>query len=270
LISALRAVGCLGLADWLYALWTAQQAAAINAAQVRAHPEITFPPAPLVFEVQGYARYDWWLESGAKHADALAAVMRVHAQHGVGRVLEWGCGPGRILRPIAAALGPAVMLDGCDPNPACIAAARAYAPAASLALSAPAPPAPYPENTFDAVYGVSILTHLDAPYALAWIMDLRRILKPGGLAILTTHGARHARSLPPEKAAQFAAGLHVALTGARQGSRTFAAYTPVAAMNAFAAKADLIIRAHHEEGPAAIIAQDVWVLQRPHSHASAT
>lgn len=248
----------------------ARQAAPINAAIAAAHPDTAFPPAPLVFETQGYARYDWWLESGGAHADALAALIGADQSDAVGAVLEWGCGAGRILRPLAAALGPHVTLHACDPNPACVAAARAYAPMADIRESAAAPPAPFPDARFAAIYGVSILTHLDAAYAGAWIKDIARLLKPNGRAIVTTHGARHTASLPPDAAARFAAGAHVVLTGARPGSRTFAAYTPAPAMIGFAESAGLMVEAHHEDGPAAVIGQDVWVLRRPGSAARLT
>jgi SAM-dependent methyltransferase len=253
----------LGLADKLVGQYAALKAGADNARTRAAHPHIAFPPPSLVYEVQSYARLDQFLATGAAHADVIAALIAQHA--GLDgedrRILEWGCGPGRILRPLGERAG--ARLHGCDPNPACVAAATAFAPAATIARSAFAPPAPYPSAHFDVVYGVSILTHMNAAAAAAWIVDIARLLKSGGVTILTTHGARHAGRLGGKDRTAFAAGAHVALGGAMQGSRAFSSYTPAAAMTAFAAAAGLDVRAHHERGPADVIGQDVWVMAKP-------
>jgi 2-polyprenyl-3-methyl-5-hydroxy-6-metoxy-1,4-benzoquinol methylase len=265
-IAALRRLGLLGLADAALSQRAAHEARAINASVRAAHTHITFPPAALVFEVQGYARLDWFMESGARQADALAALIGAHAPATTGpiEILEWGCGPGRLLRPLQARLGRRVRLSGCDPLAACVAGARRYVAGVEITQSRRAPPAPYPAAQFDGVYGVSILTHLPTGAAAAWMKDIARLLRPGGLAILTTHGPRHASRLDAKAAARFAAGAHVALTGAAQGSRTFASYTPPAAMAAFAAGAGLTILAHLTEGPQAdAIGQDIWLLRKP-------
>jgi SAM-dependent methyltransferase len=41
------------------------------------------------------------------------------------------------------------------------------------------------------VYAVSVFSHLDRGVAAMWLAELRRVLAPGGLALLSVHG-RHA------------------------------------------------------------------------------
>lgn len=41
---------------------------------------------------------------------------------------------------------------------------------------------------FDAIYCVSLFTHLDEPAQDKWLAELARILKPGGIFVTTTHG----------------------------------------------------------------------------------
>ena len=42
------------------------------------------------------------------------------------------------------------------------------------------------DNYFDVVSAFSVFTHIDT-FETAWIAELRRILKPGGIAYLTVH-----------------------------------------------------------------------------------
>jgi SAM-dependent methyltransferase len=47
------------------------------------------------------------------------------------------------------------------------------------------PPMPYPDGHFDVVYGSSVFTHLSEKDHVSWLMEIARVLKPGGFAFLT-------------------------------------------------------------------------------------
>ena len=49
-------------------------------------------------------------------------------------------------------------------------------------------PLAYADDTFDLVYALSVFTHLTEDLCEAWMDELYRIVKPGGAAIVTTHG----------------------------------------------------------------------------------
>jgi SAM-dependent methyltransferase len=101
--------------------------------------------------------------------------------------LDFGCSSARVLRVMAAAY-PEITWRGCDPNAPAIAWAGENLPAIDFFQSADAPPLPLAEDSLDLVFAISIWTHLSPKLALLWFEEIRRVLRPGGHFVLTTHG----------------------------------------------------------------------------------
>ncbi len=125
--------------------------------------------------------------------DALRAVLA--ALHVTGRpeprrLLDFGCGYGRVLRSLRAAF-PAAELIACDPDPVALASC-------AEAFGARAVPGAPDVDDIEQVTGVdllwcgSVLTHLDAPHWGPLLRYFSRALAPGGVAVVTTHGRRMA------------------------------------------------------------------------------
>ena len=49
------------------------------------------------------------------------------------------------------------------------------------------PPLPLPDGAADIVYAYSVFTHLREPTAIRWLEEIARVLRPGGLALVTFH-----------------------------------------------------------------------------------
>jgi SAM-dependent methyltransferase len=64
----------------------------------------------------------------------------------------------------------------------------------------------YPDEIFDLVYAFSVFTHLRESLQFHWIKELARMLRPGGLLLLTVHGRSYMPSLDREEAARFESG----------------------------------------------------------------
>jgi SAM-dependent methyltransferase len=130
---------------------------------------------------------------GASTADRVRALAAAHGA-AIGRqtrVLDWGCGCGRTARfftDVAAYTGADVdgfNVDWC----------RAHLPGRWVTLPLH-PPTPLQDHAFDLVFGLSVMTHLDAPVRAAWLVELARVTAPGGLALLTVLGPTGAASEP--------------------------------------------------------------------------
>lgn len=121
------------------------------------------------------------------------------------RWLDFGCGAGRAARHLA--MQPAIQfLAGVDVDaPAIRWAARRLRN--EYAVIAPAPPTHYGEGSFDVIYAISVFTHFDEAQQHAWLREMRRLLRPGGLFIATTHGA-HLTSHRPDMTPAQIAELH--------------------------------------------------------------
>ena len=100
------------------------------------------------------------------------------------RVLDYGCGWGRItrffLKDVAAG-----NLWGIDCNEEVIDFCRQSNPWSRFELNDPMPPTDLPSDQFDLVFSYSVFTHLREDVHFAWLAELGRLVKPGGLLIFS-------------------------------------------------------------------------------------
>jgi len=111
------------------------------------------------------------------------------------RILDFGAGAGRALRHLAPEAAAGVELWGCDIDVPSIAWAQRHLPWFTFIQNGEAPPLAAPDEHFDLVYAMSVFTHLTDWWA-DWLIELHRVLKPGGLLISTFLGrSMHERLL---------------------------------------------------------------------------
>jgi SAM-dependent methyltransferase len=123
------------------------------------------------------------------YADMIAELLRgVGASlEAVERGLDFGCSSGRTVRALQAAY-PRVEWHGVDPNEAAIAWADAHLPGIDFRVSPQDPPLPYDDGALDLVVAISIWSHYGEAAAVRWLEEMRRVIRPGGHLIFSTHG----------------------------------------------------------------------------------
>ena len=189
------------------------------------HP---MPPPDLLVAVAGTPSREWFSVRGRQDAAFFAGLA---AQHGVpmtGRavVADFGCGCGRIARWLAPqVLGGGGRFLGFDLNPRLAAWCAANLPG-EYVRNRLRPPLDCAAAAVDVLYAYSVLTHLREATAVAWLAEIARVLRPGGLALLTFHDEAFADLFgPPGAAAALAKRPYVVLNDALEGSNYISAWT---------------------------------------------
>jgi SAM-dependent methyltransferase len=104
------------------------------------------------------------------------------------RVLDLGCGCGRVLRYLGWVRQEGVELWGSDVMENTVQWCREAYPFAQFVCHGPEERLPFREGSVDLVYAISVLSHLDAKKEDFWLGELERILTIGGLAFVSVHG----------------------------------------------------------------------------------
>ena len=103
------------------------------------------------------------------------------------RILDWGCGCGRVIGQLMRLLPPQ-KLYGCDIDTEAIEWDQANLWGPSFTRIEPYPPTPYPDGSFDIVYGISVMTHLVEETQHEWLKELQRITRPDAVMALSVIG----------------------------------------------------------------------------------
>jgi SAM-dependent methyltransferase len=147
------------------------------------------PPSTLWL---GYAKTAAeYLATGRRRVERLKAMLAASgfALGAGGRVLDFGCASAIMLRWFddVARDGEAwgVDIDGS----AILWCQQHLSPPFRFVTTTTFPHLPFDDGWFDLVYAASVFTHI-ADLADAWLLELRRILRPGGRLFVTVHDRR--------------------------------------------------------------------------------
>jgi hypothetical protein len=102
-------------------------------------------------------------------------------------LLDFGTGWARIARCFLRDFLAENMV-GADVSPDLIATCRATFPGPRFIICTPMPPLALEAESVDFIVGYSVFSHLSDAACRAWTAEFVRVLKPGGMAALTTRG----------------------------------------------------------------------------------
>ncbi|MFN3572925.1 MAG: class I SAM-dependent methyltransferase [Phenylobacterium sp.] len=186
------------------------------------------PPAELRVLVGGAADPKWFSHRGRADAERFMDLARRHGSPFESGLSVWdlGCGCGRIARWTApVVLNGGGAFRGTDINPRLVEWCAAHL-AGSYRRNPLKPPSDLAPESIEVIYAYSVLTHLREGVARAWLAEMARVLKPGGLAMVTFHDEDYARAWgPPEAQAQIALDGYFVLNDALEGSNYMSSWT---------------------------------------------
>lgn len=128
-----------------------------------------------------------YLESGRRDVQAIRGLIaaRTPGSPPPSRVLDWGCSTGRMIRHWDDVANTGGEVWGCD---ICATSVRWASEHLSRRLrffnSTTRPHLPLEDGCLDLVYGNSVFTHIRELWD-AWLLELRRVVRPGGLVHTT-------------------------------------------------------------------------------------
>ena len=151
--------------------------------------------------------------------EILDAVVRASRGRPLPDWLDFGCGCGRIARYLREE--PSIgSYAGVDVDAAQIAWAARHL-RGRFEVMRPDPPLRFEPSSFDVVLAVSIFTHFSNAEQFAWLSEIRRILKPGGLLVATTLAPDRALACPGLTPAEFDELDRSGFLAADHGAATF-------------------------------------------------
>jgi SAM-dependent methyltransferase len=153
------------------------------------------PPERLISRVHGTSDAGGFGQVGKTVAlDIYGAVAPRRPLDQPMRILDFGCGCGRVLRYVGIIAAKAAF-DASDIDKEAIAWCQDNFPGEAgrsrfaFTVNSDLPPLAFAEGSFDLVYAISVFTHLPEDMQLRWLVELKRVTRPGGLLVISTAGA---------------------------------------------------------------------------------
>ncbi len=224
-------------------------------------PEVPLPPDYLLYESY-QLHYEKYYSGGFESARWLTDHLFRHTSLENAKILDWGCGPGRIIRHLPQCTGEGCEFYATDYNPKSIDWCKKNLPGIHFNLNSADAELPWPDQFFDVIYGYSVLTHLSEEKHTQWYNELTRILKSGGILFLTTQGKYYREKLTEKERKAFNQGRLVVRGKVKEGHRTFSAFHPTAFMHALFRDAEILEHIEPEPLPGKAIPQDIWIIKK--------
>jgi SAM-dependent methyltransferase len=154
-------------------------------------PALPYPPLELANRVGSVADAPdplaYYDKLGRETRDGIVDRLPADWTFGGKRILDFGCGAGRTLRHFTDETSTAEFW-GCDIDEESIRwMERHLSPPFHVFVNGPEPPLDQPDSSFDLIWAVSVFTHLADSWS-RWLVELDRLLKPGGLLLVTFMG----------------------------------------------------------------------------------
>jgi len=259
--SALRSMGLLHISDRIFYLYQRSKHKKSNEAFETSHPDFKLPPDYMMFESYGLS-YEKYHRDGLVTAQWILDMVKPHINFENKKVLDWGCGPARVVRHIPNLLDATNQVFGTDYNPKTVQWCQQFIRHVNFSKNDLNPPTRYEPNTFDLIYGISIFTHLSEEKNITWFEELIRIANVGAVLLLTTQGDAYLEKMTEKAKDIYKKGEIVERGKVVEGHRVYSTFHPPVFMRALFEKHAEVLEHIPGKKKEWGIEQDTWVLSR--------
>jgi SAM-dependent methyltransferase len=156
------------------------------------------PPPALRSRVAGSDDAGWFVESGKRSVADIERMLKIIGTDFTDypNILDFGCGPGRILLALERIAADVVLL-GTDIDAEAVLWAQTHIAYARVMKNDHLPPLPIEDESIDLVFNHSVFTHIDEEYQDAWLGELLRVTRRAGVVLLSVNGEKAFYSMLP-------------------------------------------------------------------------
>ncbi|GAA0871190.1 hypothetical protein GCM10009117_03360 [Gangjinia marincola] len=224
------------------------------------NPHIPLPPDYLMYESFGMS-YRSYFMSGRENAKFLKHHFSKFIDLNNKNILDWGCGPARIIRHMPKIVNNGCSFYGTDYNEKSIAWNKKNIDDVEFNLNTLAAKLPYENGSMDIIYGLSIFTHLSEEMHFEWLYELKRILRPGGILLISVQGDNFLNKLTMKEKKIYQNGELVVRGNVKEGHRTYSAFQPKTFMREMFEGLE-ILQHHIRPIQGGWIPQDIWIVRK--------
>lgn len=261
ILSLFRKIGLMHGINYLLYLYLKFKYSNTNKSFKANHVDVKLPPDYMMFEAF-QPNYHKYFYGGKEVATNFITKLKSYYYKSDMVVLDWGCGPARLTRHLPSLLSKNSQVYGSDYNPKTIDWCSKNIEGVRFSKNNLEPPLNYSNDTFDFIISLSIFTHLSESNHKLWVKELHRVLKPQGLALITTAGQIFIEKMTSAEQEKFNVGELVVRGNAIEGHRVYGAFQPKDFMlSLFQNQFEVV---EHTEGKRASwgFEQDIWVVRK--------
>lgn len=259
IVFSLRKTGLLERADYAKFLFSFIRYFPDNIRFLTENKGVALPPDFILYESFGRLSYRSYYFNGKESAQYIAALLEKHKHLEKLKILEWGCGPARLLRHLPELLANGENeFWGSDYNKKTIEWCQDNVSGISFDSNMLEPPLKYGSNSFDILYCISVFTHLSIQKQKMWLDECLRVLKTEGIFLLTVHGDSCIDGLLPHELACYKTEGYVVRECVTEGKRTYVSYNnPIFMRNELLYGLDILDHITGDTGT-----QDIWIIRK--------
>lgn len=233
----------------------------INKDFKKRNPDVKLPMDYLIYESFQINYKKYFLES-IDTAKWVSTHLAKHIELKNIKILDWGCGPGRVIRHLPMVIGNGCEYYGTDYNIKSIKWCSENLPYIEFNTNTLEAKLPYSDNFFDVIYGISVLTHLSERLHYNWYKELYRILKPNGIIFLTTQGDNFKIKLTKSELIKYENGDLIVRGKTKEGHRTFSTFHPTKFMKKLFANVEILEHIVNNPEKECYLPQDIWIIKK--------